>query len=335
MESSMNLDGMVCIYLDIRIWSAQRKLSLEDLKKVAPDQIPPESLARLGEKRIYDPARLKVFNTLKKRLLRAIESVGIHWLGGYAVPKDCADGIVRDANAIQAEWERLVSALVADYDLGLDHWCKENPEWSGIIRRAALSASEVRARFHFDFTLFNMKPAEHHEAMLEAHDSAMGDTLIRETAKMAEDAWTASFSGKEKVTRKALRPLVTIRDKLDGLSFLDPRAGQWIGHIDAVLTGVPRRGPIEGVELDKIAGLLLRMARGDMVGASQMSGLFPAAAPVSEADLDEPENETPVEPPQDEGQTPVESEKPKEPSVRAPAKAQHKAPAQTESPAWF
>ena len=46
-------------------------------------------------KKICDPAKLKVFKTLKEQARRALQNVGLPLLGGYAVPLDEFDNVRR------------------------------------------------------------------------------------------------------------------------------------------------------------------------------------------------------------------------------------------------
>jgi len=79
------LQDLVLIHLSFSIWSGKKKLRPEDLKGA---NLPPDKLASLGSKRIFDPDALKVFATLKRQAERACEEVGVRFLGGYALPKD-------------------------------------------------------------------------------------------------------------------------------------------------------------------------------------------------------------------------------------------------------
>jgi len=62
--------------------------------------------------------------------------------------------------------------------------------------------------------------------------------------QLARDTLERSFQGKTAVTRRALSPLASIRDKLDGLAFLDGRFRTVVGEIDRLVAQVPAQGPI-------------------------------------------------------------------------------------------
>ena len=56
------LDELLALHLDIRLWSARKKMTVEDFGGA---KLPPEDLASLGSKRIADPETLRIFGTLK------------------------------------------------------------------------------------------------------------------------------------------------------------------------------------------------------------------------------------------------------------------------------
>ena len=58
------LDNLLALNLDISLWSARKKMTVEDFGGA---ELPPEDLASLGSKRIADPSSLKIFSTLKAR----------------------------------------------------------------------------------------------------------------------------------------------------------------------------------------------------------------------------------------------------------------------------
>ena len=56
------LDSLLALNLNISVWSARKKMCLEDFGGA---ELPPKDLASLGSKRIADPDSLKIFTTLK------------------------------------------------------------------------------------------------------------------------------------------------------------------------------------------------------------------------------------------------------------------------------
>ena len=64
------LDNLLALNLNVSLWSARKKMVLEDFGGA---ELPPEDLASLGSKRIADPNSLKVFSTLKARAFNFLD----------------------------------------------------------------------------------------------------------------------------------------------------------------------------------------------------------------------------------------------------------------------
>ena len=75
---------------------------------------------------------------------------------------------------------------------------------------------------------------------------------------MAKLSYEESFVGKLSVSRKSLRPISAIREKLSGLAFLDHSISEAIVSIDETLNKLPKSGLIEKTDLDMVAGLVGR-----------------------------------------------------------------------------
>ena len=70
------------------------------------------------------------------------------------------------------------------------------------------------------------------------------------------EIWKKVFEGKTEVTHKALSPLKTMRNKLAGLSFIDPNVEPAVSMIDTALGNMPKRGNLSGNALLTLQGLV-------------------------------------------------------------------------------
>ncbi|CAA7617401.1 DUF3150 domain-containing protein [Magnetospirillum sp. SS-4] len=86
--------------------------------------------------------------------------------------------------------------------------------------------------------------------------AGLGTTLFGEVARVADEAWHKSFAGKMEVSSKALSPLRGLRIKLAGLSFVEPRVTPVVDLLDAAMTSLPDKGPINGGDLVMLQGLV-------------------------------------------------------------------------------
>jgi hypothetical protein len=67
------------------------------------------------------------------------------------------------------------------------------------------------------------------------------------------------------VTRKALNPFKRIRDKLDGLAFLDHRAHPVVETLDDLLSRAPKTGALDGRYLNEMIATALLLSDPDKI----------------------------------------------------------------------
>ena len=95
------LDQILLVDLSgIHLWTARKKLKPTMLE----GRIPPATLASLGSMRVIDPAELKPFEKIKRRATSLVESKGVKFLGGYAIPDTLIHEIVADLNELKVEF---------------------------------------------------------------------------------------------------------------------------------------------------------------------------------------------------------------------------------------
>jgi hypothetical protein len=225
------LANVVVINLKITLWSGRKKLCPEDLKGV---NLPPDKLASLGTKRIYDPEALSVFATLKCKAERICLNAGTRFLSGYAIPEEKAPALLDELKAIGEEYAREKAEFLNRYQATLSEWIEAAGEWADIIRKAVETEEAACEKLSFSFTPFKVGPCvlERESAdvgtmaqdLLENKVNGLAGQLLKEIGQSARQAFEASFRGRTKVTRKALRPINTIIDKLKGLMFCSPAA---------------------------------------------------------------------------------------------------------------
>ena len=326
------LQNIVCFYLDIHLWTGRKRLQPEDLKVQAGD-IPPEKLASLGSKKICDPSELASFAALKKRAERACESVGIRFLGGYAIPIDKVDALVVELNLIKDEFENKKKSFLSRYDITLKTWIADNIEWSSILRNAVEPVDTVRRQLRFAHQSFSIGTASDDSNAvvnegLENKVLSLGDRLLYEISRDAEKAWASSYRGKDRVTQKALRPIRSLLEKLEGLAFLDQRARVMADRCLDGLASLPKHGPIEGKDFNSLVGLVLQMADPEGIKALQFNNW--GAPPIVEDDDVEETASIEAESPAPPKREPVSAT-----SFIAPAMAESFQPKKEVNLGWF
>jgi hypothetical protein len=261
------LDRVVLVKVEANIYGARKKLKKEDLVLADGSKLPPEDLASLGSKRLLDPDRLTVFNRLKKEAERICLRVGTRFLGGFAIPSESAAGITLELERIAHDFSHAKAEFLAGYDAAVTDWVVRHPEFAGIIEQAVDSVEFVSTRLSFDFLIVTVGVPETLPAedivRLETKIGSLSEQMFYEISVEANHLIEQSLLGKDQVTRNALRPIRRMRDKLDGLGFLDYRVAPVVGTIDALLARVPDKGAITGSILQEILATAMLLADPD------------------------------------------------------------------------
>jgi hypothetical protein len=300
-ETQVILDRVVLIKVDANIYGARKKLKKEDLMLASGSKLPPEDLASLGSKRLLDPDKLSVFNRLKKEAERMCLRVGTRFLGGFAVPVESAASITAELDRIALDFAAAKTAFIAGYDAAVKDWVVRHPEFAGIIEQAVDSVAFVSTRLSFDFLVVSiglpdcLPPAD--VARLDSKIGSLSEQMFYEISVEANQLIEQSLLGKEQVTRNALRPIRRMRDKLDGLGFLDHRVAPVVSTIDDLLARIPTKGTIEGSILQAILATAMLLSDPDKTRRHGEGLLVHQTPVVEETDVDEIVDHAELEPP--------------------------------------
>ena len=235
------LDKLCVVHADFDIWSGQTKLAVEDLKLGDGGEIPPAALAQLGSKRICNPERLKGFHKLKTRAIRKLEHYGLRFMNGWAVPTNRLDEILMHLDDIAAEFAKERQDFLDQYDATVESWCRDNPDYESIIRRGAMPRDVVEQRVGFDYQVYMVQPAgsptDQVQARLNRKVGGLSDDLFDEIVSASNDFYTSKLQGQIEVKKGTRSHLKKIRDKVDGLSFLNGAFAPLVKLLDQTLTG--------------------------------------------------------------------------------------------------
>jgi len=300
-ETQVILDRVVLIKVDANIYGARKKLKKEDLMLASGSKLPPEDLASLGSKRLLDPDKLSVFNRLKKEAERMCLRVGTRFLGGFAVPIESAASITAELDRIALDFAAAKTAFIAGYDAAVKDWVVRHPEFAGIIEQAVDSVAFVSTRLSFDFLVVSVGLPDSlpsaDVARLDSKIGSLSEQMFYEISVEANQLIEQSLLGKEQVTRNALRPIRRIRDKLDGLGFLDHRVAPIVSTIDDLLVRIPTKGAIEGPILQAILATAMLLSDPDKTRRHGEGLLVHQTPVVEETDVDEIVDHAELEPP--------------------------------------
>lgn len=251
------IDQLAVINLNIHIWTARKKLTVQDLGYA---DLPPEDLASLGSKRICNPDSLRVFGKLKARATTLLEKHGIRFLSGWAVPLSQVTTITDELVCIRDAFNQAKETFLQQYEHSIEDWIAAHPQWGSIIANSIVSEEYVRSRLDFRWQLFQIQAPETGPSQVDnlAEDiNHLGTTLFDEIAKTATDTWQRCYAGKTEVTRKALSPLKTMHNKLQGLTFVEPRIAPVAELLETAFLSIPKRGAITGNTLIMLQGLVM------------------------------------------------------------------------------
>jgi hypothetical protein len=263
------IDSLVVFILDITIPQGSKKLRPEDLAINGIDitKLPPSAISTLGSKRFISPKDLAPFQAMKRAAERQLAAYGSRFLRGYAVPEDRAEELNNDLLGLKKQFEDQKEVFLNRYEEAIEAWITQNPpEWANMIKSAVDSPIKVARGLTFGFApvkitsppQLKVDDDDHGNSGLEEQASGLFGQLCHEIRMAAKTAFEESFVGKASVSRKALRPISAIREKLLGLAFLDPSCSETIASIDETLAKIPKNGPIEKTDLDMVAGLVGR-----------------------------------------------------------------------------
>lgn len=256
------LNDVIVVSLDVRIWSGRKKLRPEDL--TASGRLPPKDLVSLGSKKILDPKALKPFAEVKRKAETRCQAVGVRFARAFAIPKVAAKPVVEELNGLAQNFKQVREAFLATYDEEICRWKDQHPGYERLIEAELLPKAVVGSRFAFGYEVFaiNAVHGDDELAVLMEQGGAgnltlgLAGALYQEVASESREFVRQSLVGRHEVTQKFMRPVRAIREKLAGLSFLDPGIVPLVASIDEVLAAVPRKGKISGPSLAALRGVV-------------------------------------------------------------------------------
>jgi hypothetical protein len=266
--------NLVCVLLEVHIWSGRRHLEKTDLVHSNPEfrKLPEKDLANLGSVKICDPEDIKKFHTIKGKAERVLKRAGLPVLGAIGIPVDKFDAVHDELVQLQAEFNALSGSFIQDYDRRVSDWKMKhtlaNPGWANLFAHIP-TATHVAGRIAFDFHPFKISaPADDMKPELNArYDTqlkGLKGELMTEVATEATSLITDYLTGsgqdgvvkrREYVTQKTIGPLKRAAAKLNSFRFIDSSIGPLADVIDEVLKSLPLTGRIDGNGLIKVWSL--------------------------------------------------------------------------------
>lgn len=265
--SIQTLNNVVATNLNFSIWTGRKILDNDDLS--LSGEVPPREIINLGSKHTTDPKALKVFSTLKRRAERACLRVGIPFMGGYAIPSDKADRLAKDLANIVAEYEQEKQVYLSKHTSIQDEWIAKFPQYERILRKALTPVDVVEKRIQASFSMFRISSTDvvtsvdtglHNE--VESLVGSLDADILKTANKLAESLSKAIHPNQTNVNG-----LKSLREKVEGLAFLNSRFSKLVAEIKKVEAAMPVAGKLSTNDANVMSGLLYRMAEPDRLAA--------------------------------------------------------------------
>lgn len=233
-----SIKGMSTVFLNVSTTSGQKRLLRSDVK--IPEDFKLQELARLGTKTVFNLDDLRPFANIRKNGQNFLGSVGIRFGGGYGVPDAKLSFIKEKMEGFKSQFEAYKKELLATYCVKRDVWLEDikliNPELAQIISENVISREYLESQIQFTF---------HTE---EDESKLAGDKLVQEVAEAADIALQRlAGQGKNKLNRKSLVYLTSIKEKLESMSFLNQSVVPTIHRIEGFLSSIPEKNTL-GIE---------------------------------------------------------------------------------------
>ncbi len=232
-------ESMILLIIDFDLWTGQTKLRPEDIKFGVGGEVPPKDLAILGSKKIVDPGTLKEFGNIKKDLIRKIERIGLKFMGGYLVPTSQKALIKSHLDEAESRFNMVKGDFILNYEASVQQWADENKDYSKSILNSVVPVSQVATKLGFDYEFMLMAPVAGEEARFGERIEGLGDKLIEDVSQKADKFYLEYLAFKKEIAITTKKTIQGIRDRIDGLSFLNGKCAPLVAMLDEILLGYP------------------------------------------------------------------------------------------------
>lgn len=153
------LQKIVVIVPEFQQWTGTRAMREIDFALGTNGRLPPKEVAKsLGLKAIIDPETLRVFDRLKHQAESLLESRGVKYLSGWAVPSDKAEEVFQALDELVRRYNDEKNSFLNRYDVLVEDWANAHPDFSESIRGAKLSRDSVSRRIKASYESFKVQP---------------------------------------------------------------------------------------------------------------------------------------------------------------------------------
>lgn len=229
--------------------------------------LPDCSAVTEGSIKVFPNKPMKPFGTARRKVFRAIASIGIKALGSrtvFAIPKARLPAVEKLLADAHAQHTADVADLDRQYDVLFDQHVAANPAAATIIQGLKVSRATAIAKMHFTHNVFQISPVAREGQDPHQGVQSLVAGLARQVFEEVADAMqkiadSDPMIGKIKAGQRTLRPIKAQVTKMQGLSFLDKAIDDAIQFIGEVLATLPTEGWIEDTVAAKSFSTLQRL----------------------------------------------------------------------------
>lgn len=216
---------LVLVQHGIELWSGQAKITDGDYNVAGGGTLLKEDVkASSGQKWLIDKSTLAPFLASKKRFITILESTGLRFMGGYAVPADRWQEIRSQLEEEIETFEELKHDFLAKYEANVRDWARSHPKLELSICTSAPTRDEVEVRIRSGYMAVRLSPVTEADApMLEEKLNGLTDQLVLEVASAAR-TFVRSVLGRSTDGRSitSVKQIAILAAKLRGLAFIAP-----------------------------------------------------------------------------------------------------------------
>jgi hypothetical protein len=277
--------GFVIFTPWVSSYTGSKKLKPEDIGLTDKD-LPPADLATLGAMHTCDPKSLQPFESARNAQANACLEFGTRAFGGFAVPRNRAIEVAKKLDEIKLQFYAYKDTFLRKFVVAREDWITAPAfaKWTDKIRDRLHSVEYLDRQIQCAWECYTLAPTTD----LPVGDgvdlglgtiaaaTAVGDSALTEVATICKAVIRESFLDdkglpKNEVTQKILRPLRRARDKLDGLSFADPRLIGVVKYFDSVTGSLPLEGKMSGAVLNSLFSLVSSMSDPELILAASFA----------------------------------------------------------------
>jgi hypothetical protein len=224
--STKLLDQFALINIEHSVWCGQTVLPAAEMNFGSDGEVPDSRVVKGGAIRIVSIEALRPFGKIKTKTRRYMEKFGRQIMSGaWAIPLARVDEAIMGLDALAVLAEKEKSKFLAGYSDYNDEWLKEDctRAYRQTILRKKPTVEFVETRFGFDYQTFRFSGIDDSsDKKLEKKAHKIAEELIDEVIALANVFYANKLHNKEYLTYRSRDALIELRNKVHGLSFIQP-----------------------------------------------------------------------------------------------------------------